>query len=309
MVMGTAPYVSPEQAQGKVTEIDHRSDIFSFGCILYEAATARRAFDGEAVLDSLHKIVHVPTPHVREVNPDAPAALDRIVRRCLMKDPEKRYQAIKDVAIELEEVQHELKGQPEPARAPSSESPRPGAVAGTATEHTAPAVASTAELRARPTSNAEYLVGELKRHKTGVGLIVGALIIVIGGAGLLLFFVRQGYSGRHQSVGTTLVSFGRMKLTRLTTSGRALDAAISADGKYVAYATVETAGGPAAQGGGTASIWIRQVATGRDIRIVEPGQFIPRGMTFSPDSNYLYYRKLTEVGERRLDIWRVPVLA
>src|SRR5213080_2620010 len=58
MVMGTAGYMSPEQAQGKVKEIDHRSDIFSFGCILFEAATGRKAFEGKDALDSLHKIVH-----------------------------------------------------------------------------------------------------------------------------------------------------------------------------------------------------------------------------------------------------------
>ncbi len=61
MVMGTVGYMSPEQAQGKVKEIDHRSDIFSFGCILFEAATGQKAFEGKDVLDSLHKIVHAPT--------------------------------------------------------------------------------------------------------------------------------------------------------------------------------------------------------------------------------------------------------
>src|SRR5438128_2159793 len=58
MVMGTTGYMSPEQAQGRVKEIDHRSDIFSFGCILFEAATGRKAFAGKDTLDSLHKLVH-----------------------------------------------------------------------------------------------------------------------------------------------------------------------------------------------------------------------------------------------------------
>src|SRR2546425_3598382 len=60
-VIGTVGYMSPEQAQGKTDEIDHRSDIFSFGCILYEAATRKRAFAGKDALDSLHKIVHSQT--------------------------------------------------------------------------------------------------------------------------------------------------------------------------------------------------------------------------------------------------------
>jgi len=108
MVMGTVGYMSPEQAQGLVKEIDHRSDIFSFGCILYEATTRQKAFEGKDVLDSLHKIVHAPTPQIKETSPHAPDDLVRLVRRCLAKDPEKRYQSIKDVAIELEEVQEKL---------------------------------------------------------------------------------------------------------------------------------------------------------------------------------------------------------
>src|SRR5436190_1564999 len=110
MVMGTIGYMSPEQASGRVNEIDHRSDIFSFGCILFEAATGQRAFEGKDALDSLHKIVHAPTPQLNHVNPLAPADLQRVVRRCLAKEPEKRYQSIKELAIELDDLQQELKG-------------------------------------------------------------------------------------------------------------------------------------------------------------------------------------------------------
>src|SRR5258705_4000981 len=102
MVMGTTGYMSPEQASGRVNEIDHRSDIFSFGCILFEAATGQRAFEGKDALDSLHKIVHAPTPQLKDVNPLAPDDLQRVVRRCLAKEPDKRYQSIKELAIELD---------------------------------------------------------------------------------------------------------------------------------------------------------------------------------------------------------------
>ncbi len=101
--------MSPEQASGRVDEIDLRSDIFSFGCILFEAATGQRAFAGKDVLDSLHKIVHAPTPQLKDANPLAPAELQRIVRRCLAKEREKRYQSIKELAIELDDLQQELK--------------------------------------------------------------------------------------------------------------------------------------------------------------------------------------------------------
>ncbi|HEX6729824.1 MAG TPA: protein kinase [Pyrinomonadaceae bacterium] len=110
IVMGTVGYMSPEQASGRISEIDHRSDIFSFGCILFEAATGKRAFEGKDALDSLHKIVHAPTPQLKDVNPLAPFELQRVVRRCLAKEPEKRYQSIKELAIELDDLQEELKG-------------------------------------------------------------------------------------------------------------------------------------------------------------------------------------------------------
>src|SRR5207244_1259292 len=107
VIMGTVGYMSPEQAQGKTSEIDQRSDIFSFGCILFEAVTGQKPFAGKDPLDSLHNIVHAPTPNVKELSPAAPDELQRIVRRCLAKDPDKRYQSIKDVAIELEELQQD----------------------------------------------------------------------------------------------------------------------------------------------------------------------------------------------------------
>src|SRR5262252_1214509 len=108
VVMGTVGYMSPEQAQGK--PVDQRSDIFSFGCILYEAATGQRAFESESTIDTLHKIIHAPVSLVRDVSPSAPADLTRIVRRCLAKDPDERYQSIKEAAIELRDVRRELEG-------------------------------------------------------------------------------------------------------------------------------------------------------------------------------------------------------
>src|SRR5881409_3658824 len=107
-ILGTAGYMSPEQAQGKTKEIDHRSDIFSFGCILFEAVTGRKAFAGKDTIDTLTKIIREPAPPIAEFNSAAPADLQRVVRRCLSKDADERYQTIKDVAIELKEVRREL---------------------------------------------------------------------------------------------------------------------------------------------------------------------------------------------------------
>jgi eukaryotic-like serine/threonine-protein kinase len=108
MILGTAGYMSPEQALGKTKEIDHRSDIFSFGCILYEAATGHQAFEGKDGIDSLNKIIREPVAPVTDFRPDLPDHLARIVRRCLAKDPEDRYQTMKNVALELRELRREL---------------------------------------------------------------------------------------------------------------------------------------------------------------------------------------------------------
>ncbi|HSQ24073.1 MAG TPA: serine/threonine-protein kinase, partial [Pyrinomonadaceae bacterium] len=109
-ILGTVGYMSPEQAQGRTQEVDQRSDIFSFGCILFEAVTGQRAFQGKDAIDSLNKIIREPVTPIGDLNPAAPADLQRIVRRCLAKDVDERYQSIKDVAIELKEVRRELKG-------------------------------------------------------------------------------------------------------------------------------------------------------------------------------------------------------
>src|SRR4030095_10898243 len=111
-VMGTVGYMSPEQAQRKANAIDHRSDIFSFGCILYEAITHRQPFAGKDAIDSLNKIIREQPPPITSFNPDVPYDLQRVVRRCLAKDPEERYQTIKDVSIELKDVRRELQSGP-----------------------------------------------------------------------------------------------------------------------------------------------------------------------------------------------------
>jgi len=106
MVMGTAGYMSPEQAQG--LPIDQRSDIFSFGCILYEAAAGVRPFSGASTIDTLHKIIHQQPEPLAALVPTSPPELHRIVRKCLAKSPDDRYQSMKEVAIDLRDLRREL---------------------------------------------------------------------------------------------------------------------------------------------------------------------------------------------------------
>ena len=107
-VLGTVGYMSPEQARGRTNDIDRRSDIFSFGCILFEAVTGHKAFAGEDAIDTLNKIIRGSPPPITDLRPDASNRLQRIVHRCLAKDPKDRYQTTKDVVIELRELRREL---------------------------------------------------------------------------------------------------------------------------------------------------------------------------------------------------------
>src|SRR6266849_2137923 len=107
-VLGTVGYMSPEQARGRTNAIDRRSDIFSVGCILCEAVTGHKAFAGEDAIDTLNKIIRGSPPPITDFRPDASKRLQRIVRRCLAKDPKDRYQTTKALSIELHELRREL---------------------------------------------------------------------------------------------------------------------------------------------------------------------------------------------------------
>jgi serine/threonine-protein kinase len=189
MILGTIGYMSPEQAQGRVKEIDHRSDIFSFGCILYEAATGRKAFAGKDLLDSLHQIVHGPTPQVGETNPDVPGEVQRLVRRCLAKDPNERFQSIKEVAIELKEIRRELEKNPvattaspkEPTQPTTSQSVKP-----ISTQSLLEKTRSPSQSLSTRASSAEYVVTGIKHHKLAVGVGVLLLVAAVAAFGIYL---------------------------------------------------------------------------------------------------------------------------
>lgn len=183
-VMGTVGYMSPEQAQGKA--VDQRSDIFSFGCILYEAATGRRPFEGDSAIDTLHKIIYGAPPPITDFNSAAPADLQRIVRRCLAKDPEKRYQTIRDVANDLEDLRRQIAADAEAEYSAPVEGA--SATARGAAGPTASAPSGASSHRPAPaTSSAEYLIGGIKRHRRSV-LIVLVLLSISSAVGIGYFY-------------------------------------------------------------------------------------------------------------------------
>ncbi len=100
LVMGTVGYMAPEQARG--LPVDHRADIFAFGCVIYELIAGRRAFDRGSAADTLSAILREDPPPLSAQNPGVPPALERVVQRCLEKDPAERFQSARDLAFALD---------------------------------------------------------------------------------------------------------------------------------------------------------------------------------------------------------------
>ena len=178
VVMGTVTYMSPEQARGLA--VDARTDIWSFGVVLFEMISGRRPFGGDTTSDVIASILErEPSPLVRFA-PNTPAELERIISKTLAKDVEERYQTVKDLLIDLRRLKKQLEIEDESLRAartvvdgeaePSDERQRQTATAGNSK-------AVTLELEAgRSTSNAEYVVDGIKRYRKG---LVAALIVLI----------------------------------------------------------------------------------------------------------------------------------
>ena len=182
LILGTLGYMSPEQAQGKTKQIDHRSDIFSFGCILFETITGQKPFTGKDHIEILNKLIREPAPPLTAFNPNAPADLQRIVRRCLAKDPDERYQTIKDVAIELKEVRRDIQETAttlSPVSSASSEAQTLWKSDATRV-HSARATGESPASATTRASSAEFIFNGLKRYKSAtiaVAILISAAAV------------------------------------------------------------------------------------------------------------------------------------
>jgi len=292
-VMGTVVYMSPEQARGK--QVDDRTDIWSLGVILYEMITGSTPFSGETSADVIAAIVKSEPPPISRLAPDAPDKLAEIVSKSLEKNTDDRYQTIKDLLVDLRRLKKRLDFESEIDRTATTDAPHSTHDSHVSTT-VSPSASQTLSLDSvRPTTSAEYIVSEIKRHKTGVLLTVfGALILV---AAAMFAWVKY-------SAPTQPTVARSMKITRLTSGGRVngvlIDGStsISPDGKYVVFTLVDA---------GKVSVWVRQILTGSDVQIVPPIPGGNNGTTISKDGEFVYYIATTpDVPDRTL--FQVPLL-
>ncbi|HKZ03330.1 MAG TPA: protein kinase, partial [Pyrinomonadaceae bacterium] len=297
VVMGTSTYMSPEQARG--TQVDERSDVFSLGVVLYEMVAGRRPFEGATASDVMAAILEREPVPLKVCVPTTPSELERIVRKALAKDVEERYQTIKDMAIDLRRLKRELDLGTEIERYAQSVSTGDQAlpVGSGGTQAIAGNTQSAAKVSTAdsvPTSSSiEYIVSEIKRHKKGAALAGVILVVALAAVGL------GAYKLYTHSPTTVGAAFENVKVTRVTATGRARVAAISPDGKYVVYSE---------QDGQKQSLLVKQLATGSTVQIVPPAEVGYWGLTFSNDSNYVYYVRNERIKGSYNNLYYVPSL-
>jgi serine/threonine protein kinase/Tol biopolymer transport system component len=267
--VGTVAYMSPEQVRAK--ELDARTDLFSFGAVLYEMATGAMPFRGDTSGMIFEAVLNrAPVPPIR-LNPDTPAELERIINRALEKDRDLRYQHASDMRAELQRLKRDL-----------DSSRRVSAVS--AEETSAPRAAAQSSPTIAP---ATMTMG--RQHPLWLGTVATSALIILAAATVGLYLLL------HRAAPTPFQNFA---ITQITNTSRAIVTALSPDGKYVLTVIDEK---------GLNSLWLRNVATGSDTQVVPPSATIAN-VAFSPDGNYIYFRKAENAIASDFNVYRTPVL-
>jgi serine/threonine protein kinase/Tol biopolymer transport system component len=261
-VMGTINYMSPEQVLGE--PVDTRTDIFSFGVVLYEMLSGVMPFAGPSDAAIYNATINKVQPSLRETNAEIPPDLDHIVKCSMEKDPARRYQTFSELLTDLKNVLRDTQS---------------GSIDKTATKITARTVKTADPVKTMDPVKTTDLV-QPKTRKSLVWLIAPLLLLGILGVGL--------YWKYSFAPGPTVNHFQSIKLDVLTAHGLATAVAISPDGRYIAYAKDED---------GKNSLWLRQTASAGDTQIVPPGQVKYSFLKFSRDGNFLYFVGVEGVGQ------------
>src|SRR5882724_5156924 len=187
VVMGTSRYMSPEQSRGQT--LDVRSDLWSFGVVMYELIAGKAPFDGETPTDVIVAITQREPPPLARFSADVPAELEWIVTKALRKDRDERYQTAKELLTDLRRLKQRLDFEAELERSVSPEAISSIKTSSGPVGATAQVSAATQPAAVPALSSAEYIVSEIKRHKTGAGIIAVVFVIALA-TSLTLYFKR-----------------------------------------------------------------------------------------------------------------------
>jgi Tol biopolymer transport system component len=335
-IAGTTSYMSPEQAAGQ--PLDGRSDVFSLGVVLYEMATGERPFKGDSSITVLSSILKDTPRPVTDLNPALPSLLARIIRTCLQKNPERRYQSAKDVRNELQTLKEDLASGDLAAPAlPRPLRPRHISTIATVT------IASIALVAAG------YMAWRLLHgtapappdvHHTALTTSAGTELHPSISPDGKWFAYDAGASGRRHIYLQSVGGHTAIDLTKESTANN-VEPAFSHDGEHIAFVSTADEGGlfimgrtgdsprrlttfgraPSwsprgdeivfaskttdnpASGPGASEVWIVNVETGRTRRLLERDGMHPK---WSPNGRFIAYWGLQTGGNVNRDIWIVP---